>query len=70
MSTTAATMIWIIAFFAPNYHTGGLKLVIHKFETQAQCQASIPQLKRYYRLYGKKWTYDCAQTVQKKANDA
>ena len=68
MTTTAATMIWILAFVAPSYQADSAKLVIHKFETQAQCRASIPQIKRYYRLYGNKWHGKCAETVQRKTD--
>ena len=54
--------VWMIALLVPSAHQDANKLAVYEFNSRAECQENIPYLKRYYRLYGDRWTGQCVQT--------
>ncbi|MDH3603582.1 MAG: hypothetical protein OEU26_28555 [Candidatus Tectomicrobia bacterium] len=57
--------IWMIALLVPGAQVDSKKLAIHEFNTRAECESNIPYIKRYYRLYGDRWSGKCVQTEQR-----
>lgn len=54
--------IWMVALMVPAANHDATKLAVHEFDSQAECEVNIPYLKRYYRLYGERWTSKCVKS--------
>lgn len=63
--TATAAAVWVIILMVPGPDPLAKKLVVHKFASEAVCEANIPKIKRYYRLYGDRWTGRCSRSIQR-----
>lgn len=63
-SIIGSVTIWLIALLVPAGEADSSKLAVHEFTTQQECESNIPYLKRYYRLYGERWSGECVESVR------
>lgn len=61
---TAEAVVWIVALLIARPHTDQLKLAVHQFESRQECEAAVPYIKRYYRLYGNRWRGSCQKAAR------